>query len=342
MASNTRYRSLDFLKGVCVLFVVITHYAWSEEERLDLLFPFFIDMAVPLFMILSGYVSARSLQKRHATHLEDGFAAGLVATRLVRFVLPFLPLFILEEILLFAESGTAADVGQIARELLTGGIGPGGYYVPLMVQFVFVFPLVFYVVERFGLYGVLLCGAGNLAFEILKSAYAMNVETYRLLIFRYILLIAFGCYMASRHRKRHLALSLAAFAAGVVYIVVFRYLGYTPLITDMWTGTSMWAVLYVIPLSAPLLECKYLKNPVDELLGKASYDIFLVQMVYYCTVADALYARIESRALECLLGVVICLGVGLLYHYVEIPATTVVGRWVGRLADRPASKTASI
>lgn len=49
MAANNRYRSLDVLKGVSILFVVITHYAWSAEERLRFLFPFFIDMAYDHF-----------------------------------------------------------------------------------------------------------------------------------------------------------------------------------------------------------------------------------------------------------------------------------------------------
>ena len=56
---------IDIIKGICILFVIITHYQWTNEQRLMLLFPFWIDMAVPLFMIFSGYLSALSFYKRN-------------------------------------------------------------------------------------------------------------------------------------------------------------------------------------------------------------------------------------------------------------------------------------
>jgi fucose 4-O-acetylase-like acetyltransferase len=49
---------LDALKGICIIFVVITHFRWTEELRLLLFFPFTIHMAVPIFMLISGYVYA--------------------------------------------------------------------------------------------------------------------------------------------------------------------------------------------------------------------------------------------------------------------------------------------
>ena len=48
-----RQRSVDFLKGICILLVIFTHCTWTEAERLKYLFPFWVDMAVPVFMILS-------------------------------------------------------------------------------------------------------------------------------------------------------------------------------------------------------------------------------------------------------------------------------------------------
>lgn len=53
---------LDYLKAICVIMVIITHYDWGDKDS-----PFFtmlINMAVPVFMIISGYNFAMSNRKR--------------------------------------------------------------------------------------------------------------------------------------------------------------------------------------------------------------------------------------------------------------------------------------
>lgn len=46
---NKRNNLLDLLKSVCVIFVIVTHVSWSNQERKIFIFPFIIDMAVPFF-----------------------------------------------------------------------------------------------------------------------------------------------------------------------------------------------------------------------------------------------------------------------------------------------------
>lgn len=53
---------LDYLKAICVIMVIITHYDWADKDS-----PFFtmlINMAVPVFMIISGYNFAMSNRKK--------------------------------------------------------------------------------------------------------------------------------------------------------------------------------------------------------------------------------------------------------------------------------------
>lgn len=50
-----RETGIDILKIICMCFIVITHCSWSEEQRQSLLFLFWIDMAVPVLMIITGY-----------------------------------------------------------------------------------------------------------------------------------------------------------------------------------------------------------------------------------------------------------------------------------------------
>ena len=73
-ASNSktqRIEFLDYLKAICVLMVIITHYDWADKDS-----PFFtmlINMAVPVFMIISGYNFAMSNRKK--TGVERNFCA---------------------------------------------------------------------------------------------------------------------------------------------------------------------------------------------------------------------------------------------------------------------------
>ena len=53
---------LDYLKAICVIMVIITHYDWGDKDS-----PFFtmlINMAVPVFMIISGYNYVKSEKDR--------------------------------------------------------------------------------------------------------------------------------------------------------------------------------------------------------------------------------------------------------------------------------------
>ncbi len=63
MRKEERIHSIDFLKGICILFVIITHSNFTDYQRLIFGFPFWIKMAVPIFMIMSGYTMYTSYEK---------------------------------------------------------------------------------------------------------------------------------------------------------------------------------------------------------------------------------------------------------------------------------------
>lgn len=66
-------KTIDFIKGICILFIIITHFIWDDNERLRYLFPFYIDMAVPIFMIISGYLNALSFNGKNMSKISDAY-----------------------------------------------------------------------------------------------------------------------------------------------------------------------------------------------------------------------------------------------------------------------------
>ena len=263
------------------MFVVITHYAWNNSQRLMLLFPFWIDMAVPVFMIISGYLFSLSYRKSESPTLRMCYRGKGVIKRLLRFTVPFAIIFLFEQVVTLLFKNQPSGITEILKSFITGGIGPGSYYYPVLIQFVFIMPLIFLAIDRFDYVGLLGCIAANVVFEVLKTNLCISEGIYRLLIFRYITVIAFGCYFAIGKTALKVMYAIPMCIAGVAYIIVFLYLGVTPLIMKYWTGTSMVACLYIIPLSLRLLLCTKLHFRPLELLGKASYNIYLVQMAYY-------------------------------------------------------------
>jgi len=62
---NTEEREhiLNLLKGICIIMVIMTHWAWTDIERRQMLFPWWVDMAVPIFIMISGYVYYKSYER---------------------------------------------------------------------------------------------------------------------------------------------------------------------------------------------------------------------------------------------------------------------------------------
>ena len=62
-----RNRNLDFLKGLMIILVIITHSSFAMSYRIDSpFFPVVVDMAVPVFMIFVLWFGCRIFRKQPA------------------------------------------------------------------------------------------------------------------------------------------------------------------------------------------------------------------------------------------------------------------------------------
>ena len=94
--TDRRNHFIDILKGICIIFVIISHFSWTAEERLKYLFPFWIDMAVPVFMIISGYVYSFSYKRNSINRLEDAYLMKNTLSKIVRYTVPFIITYSIE------------------------------------------------------------------------------------------------------------------------------------------------------------------------------------------------------------------------------------------------------
>lgn len=325
ISEDKRNHFLDVLKGICIFFIVITHFSWSTKERLSYFFPFWIDMAVPIFMIISGYAYTLSYQKRMISCAADAYSLKNTIDKLLRYTIPFAIAYCVEILYLFNKGSltVSLDVAfSVFVDFFNGGGGPGSYFFPIMIQFIFVFPPIFFAIKKHGFKGILACGVANAFYELLKFSYSMNESCYRLLVFRYILLISVGCYIANyagekQCHKNIKVFSLFSCALGLTFIVANCYLGYQPKIITYWTRTSFLASLYIIPIATILImKLGAFKFFPLEIIGKASYNIFLVQMVWYRFVSGKIETRV-TRPVHLAINLIACVGAGLVFYSIE-------------------------
>ena len=280
-------------------------------------------MAVPIFMIISGYVYSKSFERHNIGTFEAAYSFKSIMQKIIRFTVPFLFAYIIEEAAYIVIGQGVHPIKSIYRFLI-GGVGPGAYYFPVMIQFIFYFPVVYFIINKHGEKGFLGCIAINFIYELFQCAYSMNEECYRMLVFRYTLLIAFGCYMAVNQMRINTKMLFIFEATGITYIILFKYIGLDPPITIYWTGTSYLASMYIIPIAFLIMNKTKLSIKPLEMLGKASYDIFLVQMVWYAFGVSLLYKFIGNSIIQLICCIVICCVGGVVFYYVESRVTKMI------------------
>ncbi len=326
-----RNKFVDVLKGILIILVIILHFSFTESEVQQYFFPFHITLTVPCFMLLSGYVSALSFEKRRVDKLEHSYKSSVILEKVLRFTIPYTIAFIAEWIIfrvmgLYQVGIRTYGILAITMDFLSGGKGPGSYYFPIMIQFIFVFPVLFFVIKKHQLKGVVYCFWANGIYEVLKTAYGMGETEYRLLVFRYLFVIAAGCYIAIGRlpaKKTVVIWSALCVLIGGGFVFLFSYTSYMSKIITYWRESSFVVCLFIIPiLSLGLKKVHWSFVPL-EVLGKASFNIFLVQMIYY-NFAERIYALISVRGMQLFINVAFCVSVGVLFYYVEQPLT----KWV--------------
>ena len=321
--SAVRIGIFDVLKTISIIFVIITHLPWSDNQRRLYGFPFGIAMAVPVFLLISGYVLAQSLEKSKPERIGDIYSKKYILKSVFRYTFPFAIIYFAEcifNLVLGKYSGWRDFFYSVFFDFFSGGYGPGSYYFPLLIALVFVFPIIYSVIKKYRGNGLLLCFAANILYEILKISFQQSSESYRILIFRHIFVIAFGCYFYLYGKAKLNKIFFVFFVIGTFFITAVEYLGYKPLIFMLWSGTSLPASLYIIPIFAILVShAKNIGNRFTGIVGKATYNIFLVQMVYYEYFYPYLTEWVGNILIELILSLLICLTVGIVINYAEKP-----------------------
>ena len=302
-----------------MIMIIINHCPWEADERLKYLFPFYITMAVPGLMFISGYLNAQSFKRNNIKCFSDCYQRSFIFPRLMRLIIPFTIIFLAEITIHILFS--SKKIYEYLLMYLSGGWGDGTYYFPVMIQFVFIFPFIFFPIKNKGINGVLIFFGATLFYELLQRAFQMNVECYTNIFFRYTFLTACGCYcgLYSGVEKTWNLLCVLMIAIGFAFVILFNYTGYqTVIFQNYWKNTTVLPTLFVIPFVAFIIRKANWRFTPLELIGKASYHVFLIQKVFFYGMKSGFASlMVENRGLQIIMSVVICLTVGIAFYFAE-------------------------
>lgn len=284
---------LDWLKAIAIFFVIATHINLSSSAKLDILFPFWGYMAVPVFLIISGYVYALSMQRNHITRIGAYFAPNFFLPKALRILVPFF-VFLSAEMIFFDYPLLKTPLFETLKLIVSGGfLGSGNYYNSVLFQFLILFPFLYFLSKKKE--GILTLILIQLILTFIMREMSTSEYLQRLLIIRFLVFVLAGILLA-RYQIKFYWVLLSAFIGGT-YIYIENYTAYEISFFSFWKNVSMPTVLYAVALVYfPLYFQALFKKQIQpfSLIGQASFHIFLAQTFFFTCIRNIFLSPLSN------------------------------------------------
>lgn len=113
-----RFNLLDIIKGLMIIFIIIAHFGFAyPDDYMKYGFFYWIDMAVPVFMIITGYLSAFKMEKQNS--LIQAYSIESIIKKSLRFLIPWLPVVLAEMPIMLLQRTETID---IVKNIIGGGV----------------------------------------------------------------------------------------------------------------------------------------------------------------------------------------------------------------------------
>ena len=271
---------IDFIKGYCILCVVLNH---CIEHMKEVLFPIWGSPAVALFILIQVFHAYKKGPQNAKFNLSAIWKRILKPFLFVQFLLIFIWLMYYD----------MPITDQLKLIIYKGGKGPGSYYVWIYIQIAFLLPLFATFLHKTGkivsLFVFILISQLS---EILLCALSIPNYIYVLLCFRYIFIIYLGYLLTSEPFKLS-SVSISLSILSLLSLMFFSYcnIPVEPFFYNHCNFTTCHWICYFYVSTLLLFLLIYLYKRIHNkyktiaaifcLMGKQSYNIFLLQMFYF-------------------------------------------------------------
>ncbi|QNF34678.1 acyltransferase [Adhaeribacter swui] len=313
------FQQIDVIKGFAIISVIILHSV-DQKALLKTYSVLHIWQAVPLFMVLMGLNTGMSVFNKKPQFAEL-FTTTYFKKKFDRIVVPFLLIFGLSIILGFIWYWLTGHYKIEFRKSNLMGVlpvsGPGNYFITLTFQSILLLPFIKYGFKWHPFFTIIALVVLEVAFLLLSAdlpLFSRNKYLYSAAFPRYFSAIAFGLVLSKlvfrQARATKITLITSAALISGVYLLEMMYGDLNlPQIKEEWKTQNVLTFSYAAFVVLLLFKAlpSQSDNPVLKflaILGKASYHIFLVQIIYF--------GLIENR-FNLVLNLGVCLAVGYLF-----------------------------
>jgi len=362
--SNNRFLEIDLIKAMAIILVIFGHTFSYVQQSTGTILPttqgtmhiinleglslnqiltkwmtysgLLTQQVVPVFIVLMGHNFGMSYTRKKYVSLRQIYSVNEFVRRFKRLLVPFAIAFISSIIIgIIVLLLTGNWVLYFGPYLLTGFLpinGPGNYFLSIIFEFLIIFPLMYIAYHQ---HPKLLIGSSLLCaliFELLRPSSGI----YSISIIRFLPLIALGLWISTDHNlfaKRNLWLLPLGIFSGFYIILVnqfeyqFTVLGIN--FFQMTKSQNLFACFYTVLLV--LVGIQVLQKSdrwpcigIVALIGKASYHIFLVQIIYF-GVNKYFYTHYHSirdiftidNVEIILINLIICIIVGIIFYKLQ-------------------------
>jgi len=285
---STYILQIDLMKGLCIIAVILLH-TFPSNILISTFSQFHIWQAVPIFFILMGITTNISFNNKTSLYSKKYFI-----NKFKRIMVPYIAIFLIS--LIWGIIHKDYYIGWLWLIGFLPVTGPGNYFVSIMLQHIIIIPMIYHLFLKFPKSIIIILFSLDIFFQLI-APYITILETYPYLysacILRYFSAIALGLYISKSSIKlidieyKSVNWLSIGFIISALYLFMARFETQPfPLFLDSWGSQNIISFFY--PLFLVIFMYKFFPKKAESyflkllaMIGKASYHIFLVQIIFF-------------------------------------------------------------
>lgn len=318
---------LDLLKTIAIIGVIVDNSLGAQSEQFKLVGGYFWSgQGVPIFLIATGFLFSMSYERHRVTSLKDCYKPKTIINKILRFGIPYILFYIIE-------APIAATVDhltplQLVGMFFEGGSGPGTYYLAVVFEIIFIFPLIFFFMKKFGFKGLVTMFFITLVWDLFAfgTTIIQYDGVYKRIIIREFFLLAAGAYaFLYKKEKYKWGWAIPSFIAGIFFITLVYYMNIPMHVNRKWFQVCELANLYIVPLILLLIKKVKMNNqPWWEVVGGATFNIFLTQIAWNHFIN--LGFMTDNYVAFVIINILCCIFIGIAFWLITEPLTKLAYR----------------
>lgn len=282
--NDKRDLSLDFIKGFAILFVIFEHTALDAFDSFLKILPI---QAVPIFLTISFYLNFKKIGEDYNV-CSIWFSRQRITRMVKRIIVPYLLFLVFNLVITYNYEPNV----QLWKVAITGGNGPGSYFLWVYLQLWILTPFLFILLDRNRYFkGILYLLFICIVLNSICSYLQINKIFYRLICVRYVFVAAIA-YMWLNIDKFNKWWVLLLGCGSYLYLINYRFDDLEPFVYNGgWSIQNYPAYFFtlIIILVLKVLFKEIVRKATTAVrlfnwCGEQSWSLFLLQMniIYIC------------------------------------------------------------